>query len=88
MNNLKIIARFEIHDGKLPVFKKLAKECISLVNEKDRDTLQYDWFFNQDQTQCVIIERYTDSNALLAHLGNISSVFGGLLEQGNFSAEV
>lgn len=88
MNNLQITARFQIHSGKLAEFKKIAEECHSIVKAKDKDTLQYDWYFDESQTECVIRESYTDSNALLAHLGNIGELFGQLVALGNFSAEV
>jgi hypothetical protein len=39
MNNLQVTARFTIHDGKLEEFKNLAEECLSIVKEKDKDTL-------------------------------------------------
>lgn len=88
MNNLQITARFQIHDGKLTDFKKLAEECLSIVKAKDKDRLQYDWYFDSAQTECVLREAYPDSNALLTHLGNIGEVFGKLLAVGDFSAEV
>ena len=88
MNTLKIIARWKIHDGKLEEFKSMAEECLSIVKEKDQHTLQYDWYFNQDQTECVLREEYTDSDALLAHLGNIGDLFGKLLAIADFSGEI
>ncbi len=88
MNNLQVTARFRIHDGKLEEFKSFAEECLSIVKEKDKDTLQYDWFFSEDQTECHLRETYPDSNALLAHLQNIGDIFGKLLSLGDFYAEV
>ncbi|MCY7351840.1 MAG: hypothetical protein LH606_14440, partial [Cytophagaceae bacterium] len=38
--------------------------------------------------ECVLRETYPDSNALLAHLGNIGELFGKLVALGDFSAEV
>ncbi len=35
------------------------------VREEDNGTLQYDWFFNEDHTECVVRERYRDSEAIL-----------------------
>lgn len=88
MNNLQITARYQIHDGQLAEFKKLAQECLSIVKAKDKDTLQYDWYFDEAQSECVLREAYPDSNALLAHLGNIGELFGKLIALGDFSAEV
>lgn len=88
MNNLQVSARYQIHDGKVEEFKKIAQECHGIVQAKDTDTLQYNWYFNETQTECVLRETYPDSNALLAHLGNIGDLFGKLIALGDFSAEV
>jgi quinol monooxygenase YgiN len=88
MNNLQITARFQIHHGQLSAFQKLAEECLAIVQAKDKATLQYDWYFDHAQTECVIRETYPDSDALLTHLSNLGEVFGKLLALGDFSAEV
>ena len=88
MNNLQITARYQIHSGKLAEFKKIAEDCNSIVKAKDKDTLQYDWYFDESQNECVLRETYPDSNALLTHLGNIGELFGKLVALGDFSAEV
>ena len=88
MNNLQITARYQIHPGKLQEFKKIAEECYKIVIAKDLDTLQYDWYFDESQTECVLRETYPDSNALLAHIRNIGELFGKLIALGGFSAEL
>ena len=50
--------------------------------------LQYDWFFSEDQTEFVVRERYTDSNAVFAHLANLGDLFGKILQVSDFSVEV
>ena len=66
----------------------MAEKCLSIVKAKDKDTLQYDWYFDGSQTECVVREKYPDSKALLVHLGNIGELFGKLVALGEFSAEV
>ena len=42
---------------------------------KDTGTLQYDIYFNDDQSECIVLERYRDSEALIeqaAHLGDLT----------------
>lgn len=80
MNHLQVTARTKIHPGKLNEFKALVTQCVTSVKEKDRNTLQYDWFFSEDQTECVLRERYADSNAVFEHLANLGNLFGKLLE--------
>jgi quinol monooxygenase YgiN len=88
MDKLQIAARFQVHDGQLAEFKQVAAACLSVVKTKEPDFLQYEWFFNPAQTECVVRETYPDSNALLAHLGNLGDLFGKLLAISDFSAEV
>ncbi len=75
MNELQGIARFKFHEGNLEEFKRLSAQCMEIVRTKDTGTLQYDIYFNDDQSECIVLERYRDSEALLehaAHLGNLS----------------
>ncbi len=71
MSELVGIARFKIHEGKLDEYKRLSAECMKIVRTKDTGTLQYDIYFNDDQSECVVIERYRDSAALIEHLAHI-----------------
>ena len=64
MNELLCIARLKIHHGKLDEFKLLAARCVELVRTKDTGTLQYELYFNSDNTECLVFERYRDSQAL------------------------
>jgi quinol monooxygenase YgiN len=70
------IARFKIHEGKLEEFKRMSAQAMEIVRTKDTGTLQYDTFFNDDQSECFVIERYRDSEAAMehaAHLGELSA---------------
>ncbi|NNJ89497.1 MAG: hypothetical protein HKP53_08845 [Eudoraea sp.] len=88
MNNLQLTARFVIHEGKLDKFKELARACMHSTQEKDPGTLQYDWYFNSDETECRVRETYTDSDAVLAHIGNLGSLLGELLLITDFYPEL
>jgi quinol monooxygenase YgiN len=65
------IARLRIHPGKLEEFKALQSQCLDIARTKDTGTLQYDVFFNDDASECIVHERYRDSDALLEHLANL-----------------
>jgi hypothetical protein len=71
-----LTTRFTIHDGRLDEFKGLVSQCIKVVREKDSGTLQYDWFLNADGTECVLRERYRDSDAVLEHAANLGDLMG------------
>jgi len=88
MNDIQVTARFAIHSGKIVEFKQLAEDCLTSVRDKDTGTLQYDWFFNADQSECVVRERYSSSEAVLEHMGNLGDLLGSLLAISDFTLEV
>lgn len=79
MTELKIIVFCTIHDGQRDAFKKIAADCLESVKTKDRRTERYEWFFNEDESVCAVLERYPDSDALLEHIANLGDIFGDLL---------
>ncbi len=74
MSELHAIARLKIHHGKLEEFKRLAVKGMESVRTRDSGTLQYDWFFSDDHSECVVHERYRDSAALLEQWARISEI--------------
>ena len=88
MNELQVTARLKIHQGKLDDFRTVAQACMDSVREKDAGTLQYDWFLNEDHTECVVRERYKDSDAVLEHIGNLGETMGALLGVTDLSLEI
>ena len=75
MSELQGIARFKFHEATLEEFKRLSAQAMEIVRTKDTGTLQYEIYFNDDQSEGIVLERYKDSEALIehaAHLGNLS----------------
>jgi quinol monooxygenase YgiN len=73
------IARFKFHEGKVEEFKRLSARAMEIVRTKDSGTLQYDTYFNDDQSECVVIERYRDSEAAIEHAANLADVSAAVL---------
>jgi quinol monooxygenase YgiN len=73
------IARFKFHEGKLEEYKRLSAQAMEIVRTKDSGTLQYDTYFNDDQSECVIIERYRDSEAAMEHAANLADLSADVL---------
>lgn len=88
MSQIQISANLRIKDGQLDAFKEMVQQCVSIVKEKDSGTLQYDWFFNSDQSVCMIKETYASSEALLEHMANLGDLLGELLATCEFEADV
>lgn len=81
MSKLYVTVRLKIREGKLEGFKRQAAEIMSLVREKDKGTLQYDWFLSSDKTECEIREAYESSEAFMAHRANVREALIKLFEQ-------
>jgi quinol monooxygenase YgiN len=88
MSEILVIARLKIHDGKLEEFKRVAEKCMQSVRTRDSGTLQYDWFFSEDHSECVVHERYRDSNAALEHNSNLGETLRELFETCTGSGEI
>ncbi len=55
------IGRLRLHEGKLEEFKRLSAHVMEIVRTMDTGTLQFEIYFNDDQSECILIERYKDS---------------------------
>ena len=67
MGKLEVIARLKIRPGQLEGFKDQVAEILRLTREKDTHTLRYDWFINQDGTECEVHEAYSSEDGLIEH---------------------
>lgn len=88
MSELLSIARFVFHRGRVGDYKRLSQQCVEIVRTRDTGTLQYDIYFNEDETEAMVIERYKDSDALTEHLGHIGDgLMAAILETGSVHGE-
>lgn len=46
----------------------------------DTGTLQYDLYFNDDQSECVVTERYRDSESAMEHNAHVAHLVAHLME--------
>ena len=79
MTGLLGIARFKVNEGKREEYKRLSALAMEIVRTKDSGTLQYDTYFNEDQSECIVIERYKDSEAAMEHAANLADVSAAVL---------
>jgi quinol monooxygenase YgiN len=88
VNELLGIGRIKFHEGKLDEFKRLSAQVTGIVRTKDTGTLQYDIYFNEDQSECIVVERYKDSSALLEHAQHVGHLMGAIFATGFASSEM
>ena len=85
---LQAIVRFRFHDGAVEEFKRLSEECMAIVRAKDTGTLQYDTFFNDDETECIVLERFRDADALIQHGEHLAHLMEAIVATGSVSGEL
>ena len=88
MDEIKGIARVKFHPGKVEEWKRLSEEAMEIVRTKDSGTLQYEIFFNEDESEAVVFERYRDADAAIEHFSNISHLMEPLLATAFVTGEV
>jgi quinol monooxygenase YgiN len=82
MNRIQVTATFaNVSSANLAEFKKVATHALAIA-EGESGVLQYEWFFDDTQTVCVVRETYQDSEALLAHITNMGGTLDTLSELG------
>src|SRR5215831_16981333 len=88
MDEIKGIARVKFHPGKVEEWKRLTEEAMKIVRTKDSGTLQYEIFFNEDESEAIVFERYRDPEAALEHFSNISHLMAPLMATASVTGEV
>jgi quinol monooxygenase YgiN len=69
------VLELNIKEGKFDAFETLMNEMIAATRSDEPGALAYEWFTSDDKTMCHIYERYADSTAVMAHLGNFGAKF-------------
>ena len=87
-SELQGIARYTFHEGKVEEYKRLNDQCMEIVRTKDTGTLQYEVYFNDDESGCIVLERYKDSEALMEHMANLGDLAAEILATGDVTGEL
>ena len=88
MDEIKGIARVKFHRGKLDEWKRLTEQAMEFMRTRDTGTLQYEVFFNDDESEAIVFERYRDADAALEHFANIGHLMEPLMATATVTGEV
>jgi quinol monooxygenase YgiN len=88
MEEIKGIARVRFHPGKVEEWKRLSAEAMAIVRTRDSGTIQYEIFFNEDESEAIVYERYRDAGAAIEHFANISHLMEPILATATVTGEV
>src|SRR4029079_15470837 len=58
------------------------------VRTRDTGTLQYEIFFNQDESEAVVFERYRDADAAIEHFSHIGHLMEPIMATASVTGEV
>ena len=81
MGHLEVHAHLKIRPGHPEGFKAQAAEIIRLTREKDTQTIRYDWFINEDGTECEVHETYLSGRGSIEHNTHVMEGVGGPLRE-------
>lgn len=83
-NNVYWLLETNIKEGETENLKALMTEMIESTKENESGALNYEWSVSEDGKSCNLFERYSDSEAALAHMDtfgkNFAARFMSILE--------
>jgi quinol monooxygenase YgiN len=88
LTEIKGVGRFQVREGKLGEFKRLSAQVMDIVRAKDTGTLQYEIFIDEDQSECVVYERYRDSEAVIEHGARVGDLMAAIFATGSATSEL
>ena len=84
---IEIYTRFDIHPGKLELFKHHGAELLRIVDAEDPGTLRYDWFYDDEKLRCVVMDTYADAQGMFSHMRNAHAAHEKLLDHALMTTE-
>src|ERR671924_1679162 len=72
-NNLHFRAEVTIEEGKVQEYKKLVQDMSRAVEANEPDTINYQFYLNKAETECIVWETYASSEAVFAHINGVAS---------------
>jgi quinol monooxygenase YgiN len=86
MSEIRGVGRLKFHEGKVEEFKRLCAEFMDIVRAKDTGTLEFEVYLSEDESECVIYERYRDSEAVIDHGAHVGEIMQAIFATGSSSS--
>lgn len=80
MGPIRLRVVLTILPNRLAEFQEHVDRLVATVREKDRRTLEYDYYLEQHSQVCVVEGSFADSEATLEHTANVVHLLGRLAE--------
>ena len=78
-DRIRMVAEFTVKPENLALFKQLVGQLVDLVTRNEPGALSYEWFFNDDESVCTILEVYKDVPAVNAHMANVGATLNEIM---------
>jgi quinol monooxygenase YgiN len=78
-DRITMLVTLDVGRGNAGLFKTLSKELTEIVESNEPSTIGYEWFLDDAEETCVLVESYPNSESLLLHLNNVDKL-GPILE--------
>ena len=88
MSELQGIVRFKFHEGRVEEFKRLSAQAMEIVRTQDTGTLQYETYFNEDESEALVLERFRDSDALIEHAEHMAALMEPIIATATITGEL
>ena len=85
LGEIRSVVRLSVPTDSTKNVKRLMGDLIESCQNNDSTCLGYEWFFNEKETELIVLECYKTSEAVLAHVGNIGEA---LVKEFNEAAKV
>ncbi len=69
------ILELKINAGEFDALKEVMTDMVAAAKSNEPGTTHYEWFANDEKTECHLYERYINSDAVLVHLKNFEEHF-------------
>lgn len=79
-DSFRLVVHQTIKPGQFETFKKLAQDMTIGVEGSEPDTLCYEWYVNDEGTDCYLVETYADSDALLLHFSHVGEAIHKMMD--------
>jgi quinol monooxygenase YgiN len=83
VSEIQGIARIKLYEGKLEELKRFVARFMEIVRTKDTGTLQFEISFNDDQSECIVLERYKDYEAFMEHGAHVGELAAAIPTMGS-----
>ena len=88
MPNIDILAKFKLRPGRFDEFRDFSEKCIQHIRDVGKGITRYDWYFSEDETECVVLECYESIEAFIQHMEDTAELMPVGLELGELSAVI